>query len=160
MSSVSLLYRIMGALLKEMIGRHSFRLSLACCCSSCRVRRQLQSTIEPCWCSSHACQVVPVADLLSANHTVFSEESGEIALSVLAHSQPVNVRADLKVTRAYWLLTRQRYLALRSGEDLPRVKKSRVVGIILSICFFPCLISWLWPGSLPPHGPVFQLVQK
>ena len=43
----------------------------------------------------------------------YSEESGEIALSVLSHSQPPTNRSDLKNTQDYWLLTRQRYLAVR-----------------------------------------------
>ena len=74
---------------------------------------------------------VPIADLLRVNHTVFSEESGEIALSVLAFSQPPNARPDLKVTRNYWHLTRERYCSLRSGDDLPRIKKHRVVGMYI-----------------------------
>ena len=73
-------------------------------------------------------QGLPIAQL-SANHTIFSEETGEIALSILAQSQPVNTRTDLKVTRAYWHLTLARYSALRCGEDLPRMKKHRVVGM-------------------------------
>src|SRR5215813_8646355 len=42
---------------------------------------------------------LPVAQLLQANHTVFSEESGEIALSVLVHSQPPNTHTELTTTR-------------------------------------------------------------
>ena len=92
---------------------------------------------------------------------MFSEESGEIALSVLAHFQPLNTRADLKVTRAYWHLSHERYLALRSGEDLPRVKKYRVVGMTLSsLSSLSVLLDSLWPGSLPPQGPVFPCRQK
>jgi hypothetical protein len=71
---------------------------------------------------------LPVMELLRVNHTIFSEESGEIALSVLVHSQPPSNRAQIDQTRKYWHLTHQRYLALRSGEDLPRVKKHRIVG--------------------------------
>src|SRR5215470_3134627 len=41
---------------------------------------------------------LPVAQLLQANHTVFSEESGEIALSVLVHSQPPNTHTELTIT--------------------------------------------------------------
>ena len=67
---------------------------------------------------------LPVANLLKANHTVFSEESGEIALSVLVHSQPASGRTDIKETRKYWHLTRQRYLALRHGADLPQNEKA------------------------------------
>jgi hypothetical protein len=79
---------------------------------------------------------LPIAELLRANHTIFSEESGEIALSVLVHSQPPSDRADIKQTRKYWHLTRQRYVALHSGQELPRVKKHRFVGNALLI--FAC----------------------
>src|SRR5215813_4015628 len=74
---------------------------------------------------------VSIADLLRVNHTVFSEESGEIALSVLAFSQPPNARPDLKVTRNYWHMTRERYCSLHPGDDLPRIKKHRVVGMYI-----------------------------
>ena len=45
-------------------------------------------------------------------------------------SQPPTNRSDLKNTQDYWLLTRQRYLAVRRGEDLPRHKKHRVAGTL------------------------------
>ena len=83
---------------------------------------------------------LPVAQLLQANHTVFSEESGEIALSVLVHSQPPNTHTELTTTRNYWQLTHQRYTALRSGLDLPRHKKHRVIGTNLSF-FLSCSFS-------------------
>ena len=73
-----------------------------------------------------------IMELFNWNHTIFSEESGEIALSVLSHSQPPTNRSDLKNTQDYWLLTRQRYLAVRRGEDLPRHKKHRVVVLFLT----------------------------
>ena len=76
---------------------------------------------------------LPLMELLNWNHTIFSEESGEIALSVLSHSQPETKRADLKTTQDYWLLTRYRYLAVRQGQDLPRHKKHRIVGTLLPI---------------------------
>ena len=100
---------------------------------------------------------LPVASLLRAEHTAFSEESGEIALSVLVHSQPPNYRSDLQQTRNYWHLTRQRYLVLRDGEDLPRTKKHRIVGnaLLLPLCLnlfrsaslmslAPCVECLLW----------------
>ena len=86
---------------------------------------------------------LPVSDLLRANHTVFSEESGEIALSVLTHAQPINDRTDIKTTRAYWHMTKSRYEAFRDGETLPRVKKQRVVGMTLFFFLFD-LHYWLW----------------
>src|SRR5215467_11348666 len=82
---------------------------------------------------------VPIADLLRVNHTVFSGESGEIALSVLAFSQPPNARPDLKVTRNYWHMTRERYYSLRSGDDLPRIKKHRVVGMYIYFSSLDCV---------------------
>ena len=39
---------------------------------------------------------LPVMELLMRNHTAFSEESGEIALSVLARGTPPQSRADLQ----------------------------------------------------------------
>ena len=73
---------------------------------------------------------LPIIELFNWNHTIFSEESGEIALSVLSHSQPPTKRSDLKNTQDYWLLTRQRYIAVRQGQDLPRHKKHRVAGTL------------------------------
>src|SRR5215813_9612162 len=105
-----------------------------CCFSSSVVGvRVLGTTIVRCWCRLLLMQHwikedLPVAQLLQANHTVFSEESGEIALSVLVHSQPPNTHTELTTTRNYWQLTYQRYTALRSGLDLPRHKKHRVIG--------------------------------
>ena len=75
---------------------------------------------------------LPIIDLFNWNHTIFSEESGEIALSVLSHSQPPTKRSDFKNAQGYWLLTRQRYFAGRKGQDLPRHKKHRVVGTFIS----------------------------
>ena len=76
---------------------------------------------------------LPIMELFNWNHTIFSEGSGEIALSVLSHSQPETKRSDLKNTQDYWLLTRDRYLAVRQGQDLPRHKKHRVAGTCLPI---------------------------
>ena len=59
---------------------------------------------------------LPIVELFRVNHTIFSEESGEIALSVLVYSQPPSGRADIKETRKYWHLTRQRYVALHSSS--------------------------------------------
>src|SRR5215470_6826040 len=91
---------------------------------------------------------LPVAQLLQANHTVFSEESGEIALSVLVHSQPPNTHTELTTTRNYWQLTHQRYTALRSGLDLPRHKKHRVIGTNLSFSLLFFLSIRLYSSSL------------
>src|SRR6185437_10235594 len=71
---------------------------------------------------------LPVSELLVANHTVFSEESGEIALSVLTHAQPVNNRTDIKATRGYWHMTNKRYEALRV-RTLCRDSKNSVLSV-------------------------------
>ena len=61
---------------------------------------------------------------MQKNHTMFSEESGEIALSMLSLSQPSSSRSDIEQTRQQWMMVRMRYeqnqLAL---NDLPRNKK-------------------------------------
>src|SRR6185437_1325702 len=46
-----------------------------------------------------------ILTMLHQIHTLFSEESGEIALSVLADSQPPNYRTDFAATRNYWQMT-------------------------------------------------------
>jgi hypothetical protein len=79
---------------------------------------------------------LPIVELFEWNHTIFSEESGEVALSVLAHSQPPTNRSDLKSTQDYWLLTKQKYMANREGEELPRHKKHRVAGIYIPSFLF------------------------
>ena len=49
---------------------------------------------------------LPIMDLLRANHTLFSEESGEIALSVLARGTPPSSRADLQQVQHHWQMVR------------------------------------------------------
>ena len=48
-----------------------------------------------------------VMALLRNNHTVFSEESGEVALSVLSQGQPPSTRAKLEQVRKQWQLIRR-----------------------------------------------------
>ena len=74
---------------------------------------------------------LPVSDVLQRNHTLFSEESGEIALSVLAQSQPPSHRADLEATRQQWQLVAVRYKALREKSPQPP-KKHRLIGTLYS----------------------------
>ena len=76
-----------------------------------------------------------IITMLHQIHTLFSEESGEIALSVLADSQPPNYRTDFAATRNYWQMTGKRFAALHSGEDLPRFKKFRVTGLLCRMRF-------------------------
>src|SRR5215467_10875270 len=104
-----------------------------CCFSSSVVGvRVLGTTIVRCWCVVSSCNTGSrkISPLHSSFKPIiqFSEESGEIALSVLVHSQPPNTHTGLTTTRNYWQLTHQRYTALRSGLDLPRHKKHRVIG--------------------------------
>ena len=73
---------------------------------------------------------IPIIPMFQQAHTIFSEESGEIALSVLADSQPPNNRTDLRATRNYWQMTSKRFAALHGGDDLPRFKKYRVTGLL------------------------------
>jgi len=48
---------------------------------------------------------LPVFNLFSQNVTFFSEESGEIAISILAQSLPTNHSGDLKDTQRYCHIT-------------------------------------------------------
>ena len=52
---------------------------------------------------------LPIIDLLRLNNTMFSEESGEIALSALATSQPLSTRANIEQTRQYWQMVKMKY---------------------------------------------------
>ena len=80
---------------------------------------------------------MPIMQLLRNNHTVFSEESGEIALSVLSNAQPPSTKSTFESTRHYWQLVKMRWEALRRGEELPRFKKHRIISKSLSLsCSF------------------------
>src|SRR5215467_2939595 len=52
---------------------------------------------------------LPIIELLRLNHTMFSEESGEIALSALTTSQPLSTRADIEQTRQHWQIVKLKY---------------------------------------------------
>jgi hypothetical protein len=80
---------------------------------------------------------VPISPLLQSNHTMFSEESGEIALSALARSTPASSRADIKQVQHHWQMVRMQFdyhaeLKLNSqrGE-----KKHRLLRMSLHSCF-------------------------
>jgi len=75
---------------------------------------------------------LPIITLLQANHTLFSEESGEIALSCLA-SQPTNNRTKIEQTRKAWQLIRTRYIRHKSVDGSVRTKKKHRM---LSKCLF------------------------
>jgi hypothetical protein len=59
---------------------------------------------------------LPIMTLLRSNHTLFSEESGEIALSVLSTSQPSSNRTKLEQVRKAWQFVRSRF-DLHSSTD-------------------------------------------
>jgi len=65
---------------------------------------------------------LPIMALLHANHTLFSEESGEIALSALATSQPSSNRAKYEQVRKDWQLVRSRF-DLHSVDQSSKIKK-------------------------------------
>ena len=76
---------------------------------------------------------LPIIKLLQANHTMFSEETGEIALSVLSTSQPINNRTKIEQARKAWQFVRTRYNLHKSVNGVrDRKKKHR----ILSKCLF------------------------
>jgi hypothetical protein len=73
-------------------------------------------------------QDLPVRKLLELNHTLFSEEAGEIALSVLVNAQPANCHGDLEHIRRLWQLFKMRYNALREADRRRHAeKKFRVI---------------------------------
>src|SRR5215470_15616460 len=79
---------------------------IGCSSSLLCVRRRVHWTINvQCIAMSLCCDMenkkLPIIDLLRLNHTMFSEESGEIALSALAASQPLSTRANIEQTRQY-----------------------------------------------------------
>lgn len=81
---------------------------------------------------------LPVHSLLKANHTLFSEESGEIALSALARGTPSASRTDLTQVRHHWQLVRMNYdfhQELRH-DDVKREKKKRKLSTLPSFCLF------------------------
>jgi hypothetical protein len=85
---------------------------------------------------------LPIMTLLQANHTIFSEESGEIALSVLATSQPTSNRTKLDQTRKDWQFVRTRF---NVHADNPK-KKHRILSKSpfssdFVFAFMPCAIQ-------------------
>ena len=75
---------------------------------------------------------LPIFHLFKASPTFFSEESGEIALSLLMRSRPQNMRCNYEQTRKSWLYSKQMSsssLDASEGLKRPDVKKSfRVIG--------------------------------
>src|SRR5215831_3048741 len=108
-----------------------------CCFSSSVVGvRVLGTTIVRCWCVVSSCntgsrKISPLHSSFEPIIQCFQRRAARLPL-VLVHSQPPNTHTELTTTRNYWQLTHQRYTALRSGLDLPRHKKHRVIGTNLS----------------------------
>jgi len=61
---------------------------------------------------------------------MFSEESGEIALSALAASQPLSTRTNIEQTRQYWQMVKMKYES-RAEHPLPSQKKYRLLSKFL-----------------------------
>ena len=71
----------------------------------------------------------PIMSLLRANHTMFSEESGEIALSRLASLQPTNMRESLRDTKEKWQsITHVAPCGPKPLPARPRKSKFRLIG--------------------------------
>ena len=70
-------------------------------------------------------QQLPIIKLLRTNHTLFSEESGEIALSVLATSLATSSRSKFDQVRKAWQFVRTRF---EYHATVPRNKKHRILG--------------------------------
>jgi len=82
---------------------------------------------------------LPIIKVLQANHTLFSEETGEIALSVLSTSQPINNRTKIEQGRKAWQFVRTRYNLHKSVNGLlDREKKHRI-----SKCRFSITLDWI-----------------
>jgi len=74
---------------------------------------------------------LPIMTLLQANHTLFSEESGEIALSALATSQPTSNRAKYHQVRKDWQLVRSRFNLHSIDKSSTLKKKHRTLSNFL-----------------------------
>lgn len=84
---------------------------------------------------------LPIFELLRRSPTFFSEESGEIAISVLTRSRPQNVRADYQQTRRAWLLVKHLHSASHDADaDLKRLPKSKSYRLIGNLLDFITLL--------------------
>jgi hypothetical protein len=84
---------------------------------------------------------LPIMDLIKANHTMFSEESGEIALSVLARGTPPASRADLPQVQHHWQMVRLNFDFHDeiNQESTQQEKKHRLIRtFFLLFPFFAC----------------------
>ena len=82
---------------------------------------------------------LPIFDLFKSSPTFFSYESGEIALSILTRTRPVNMRCDYEQTRKSWLASNQMSSATHDAHvELKRTEKSKAFRTIgkLNITIF------------------------
>jgi len=91
----------------------------------------------------------PISTYLHLNHTIFSEECGEIALSMLANLQPSSTRGSLLETQKCWQLVKLKFddVPSRLGGSAGRtpLKKYRLVGTVRLPCvsLHLCCVSGL-----------------
>ena len=71
---------------------------------------------------------LPIFELFKSSPTFFSEESGEIALSLLTRSRPTNMRCDYEQTRKAWLLTKPSSDPLKQSTLSDKKKTHRTIG--------------------------------
>jgi hypothetical protein len=90
---------------------------------------------------------LPIFELFRRSPTFFSEESGEIGLSLLTRSRPVNMRCDYEQTRKSWLLVKQMYTAsseARMDSKAPGQNKSfRTIGKLYPLFHFVLFQTFL-----------------
>ena len=66
---------------------------------------------------------LPIFDLFKSSPTFFSEESGEIALSILTRTRPVNMQCDYQQTRKSWFARKQMFSATHDAHvELKRMR--------------------------------------
>jgi hypothetical protein len=87
---------------------------------------------------------LPVIRLFQLNHTLFSEEAGEVALSVLVNAQPPNAYGNPEHTRQLWQVVKMRYTALRDLDTRVHAeKKHRVIRKFLIHSLFRSCVYYL-----------------
>ena len=69
---------------------------------------------------------LPIMEMLRNNHTLFSEESGEVALSMLVNGQPSGTHANLNLTRRAWRTVREKSDHL-AALQVPHKKHRRLI---------------------------------
>ena len=78
----------------------------------------------------------PFLDLLQFNHTIFSEESGEIALSLLARGTPTASRTKLSDVRYRWQMLKLQFEShVETAPPTASEKKYRQIGTFSSFIF-------------------------